>query len=488
MPFGIEQTLPRLIPHIYSLFYMAHTMGTPVASPTFFADPKDPSLRKLENSFLLGPLLVYSSTLPGQGMDTLQCTLPKGIWLSFDFDDSHPDLPALYLQGGTIIPVGPPHQHVGESNIFDDLTLVVALDEHGKAKGVLYEDDGDGYEFMKGGFLLTHYVAELQSSIVTVKVSKTEGSWKRPQRRLHVQLLLGGGAMVDTWGKDGEVLQILMPSEQEVVKLVSTSEKQYRSRLENAKAIPDVEVTSAHKGIELSRTPVELKGGDWFVKVVPWIGGRIISMMHLPSGTQWLHSRVEVNGYEEYSGTEYRSAGCTEEYNVTERNLEHAGEQECLLLEGDIGGGLVLQRQIYIAKNDPKVFRIDSSIIARKVGAGSGGFSRLVCLRVHPMFTLLHPTESYVSFTAIDGSKHEIWPESEEQFYEGNLLPNGEWMLIDKCLGLGLLNRFDVSQVYKCLIHWGTGTVNLELWSEERPVSKQSPLRVAHEYEVVTIL
>lgn len=66
----------------------------------------------------------------------------------------------------------------------------------GKAKGVLYEDDGDGYEFMKGGFLLTHYVAELQSSIVTVEVSKTEGSWKRPQRRLHVQLLLGGGAMV----------------------------------------------------------------------------------------------------------------------------------------------------------------------------------------------------------------------------------------------------------------------------------------------------
>lgn len=115
------------------------------------------------------------STLPGQGMDSLQCTLPKGIWLSFDFDDSHPvcmtvhidmlwfsifsahintfhsflffffflthfwllqDLPALYLQGGTIIPVGPPHQHVGESNIFDDLTLVVALDEHGNYDSV----------------------------------------------------------------------------------------------------------------------------------------------------------------------------------------------------------------------------------------------------------------------------------------------------------------------------------------------------------------
>ncbi|KDO42678.1 hypothetical protein CISIN_1g0325591mg, partial [Citrus sinensis] len=32
-----------------------------------------------------------------------------------------------------------------------------------------------------------------------------------------------------------------------------------------------------------------------------------------------------------------------------------------------------------------------------------------------------------------------------------------------------------------------SGTVNLELWSEERPVSKQSPLAVSHEYEVIKI-
>lgn len=36
------------------------------------------------------------------------------------------------------------------------------------------------------------------------------------------------------------------------------------------------------------------------------------------SGTQWLHSRIEINGYEEYSGMEYRSAGCSEEYSVIE--------------------------------------------------------------------------------------------------------------------------------------------------------------------------
>ncbi|KAI4327947.1 hypothetical protein L6164_020351 [Bauhinia variegata] len=476
----------RLIPLIYTLFYLSHTRGNPVATPTFFADPKDPNLRKIENSFLLGPVLVYASTISSKGLDKLECTLPKGIWLRFDFGDAHPDLPALYLKGGSIIPVGPPLQHVGEANLSDDLILLVALDEHGKAEGAYFEDDGDGYGFTEGEYLLTHYVAELHSSVVTVRVYKTEGSWERPKRRLHIQLLLGGGAMLDTWGLDGEDLQVTLPSEEEVSKLVSFSESQHRSYLENAIQIPDVEEVSGHKGIELSRTPIELKTSSWVLKVVPWIGGRIISMTHIPTGTQWLHSRLEVNGYEEYSGMEYRSAGCTEEYFVIDRELKHAGEEESVVLEGDVGGGLVLQRQIYFPKDAPNVFRIDSSIIARKVGAGSGGFSRLVCLRVHPVFALLHPSESFVSFTSIDGSKHELLPEVGEQYFEGDLLPNGEWMLVDKCFGLALVNRFNVKDVYKCLVHWGTGTVNLELWSENRPVSNKSPLRISHEYEVIT--
>ncbi|XP_026424685.1 uncharacterized protein LOC113321019 isoform X2 [Papaver somniferum] len=309
----------RLIHHIYTLFYFSHTKGIPVATPIFFADPKDPKLRSIENSFLLGKLLVHASTFRDQGSDALPHVLPKGIWLSFDFDDSHPDLPTLYLQGGSIIPVGLPVQHVDEANATDDLSLIVALDQHGKAEGVLYEDEGDGYEFSEGGYLLTYYAAELQSSVVTVKVSKTEGSWTRPKRRLHVQLLLGRNAMVDAFGMDGEVLQIKMPSDVEISKLISTSQEQYKNRIECAEQIPDVEEVSESKGVELSKTPVELKSDDWALKILPWIGGRMISMQHLPSGTQWLHNMVEeVDGYEEYSAVEYRSAGCSEKYTVIE--------------------------------------------------------------------------------------------------------------------------------------------------------------------------
>ena len=50
------------------------------------------------------------------------------------------------------------------------------------------------------------------------------------------------------------------------------------------KPIPDVENVSWHEGTELSKAPIEMKSGDWVLKLVPWIGGRIISMDHLPSG------------------------------------------------------------------------------------------------------------------------------------------------------------------------------------------------------------
>uniref|UniRef100_A0A0E0AIW7 Glycoside hydrolase family 31 N-terminal domain-containing protein n=1 Tax=Oryza glumipatula TaxID=40148 RepID=A0A0E0AIW7_9ORYZ len=447
----------RLLPHIYTLFYLSHMKGTPVAAPVFFADPQDPELRKIETSFLLGPLLVCASTVPDKGAHECSHKLPKGNWLPFDFGDSHPDLPVLFLQGGAILPIGRPIKHVGEASLDDDLSLIISLDENGKAEGVLFEDAGDGYGFTQGNYLLTYYVAEFHSSVVSVKVLKTEGSWRRPKRNLNISILLGGGAMISSRGIDGEEVHLTMPFDSEVSSLVATSELEQKKRLEMIKPIPDMDEPAGQEGAELSKTPVDLKSGDWMLKVVPWIGGRIISMTHLPSDSQWLHSRIEINGYEEYSGTEYRSAGCTEEYNVMRRYLEQSGEEESVCLEGDIGGGLLLQRHISILKDNPKIFQIDSSIQARNVGAGSGGFS-----------SILFEVQEY-----LDTLKYVF------------LLKVGEWMLVDNCAGLSLVNRFDPSQVSKCLVHWGTGDVNMELWSEERPVSKETPLRICHQYEVI---
>lgn len=48
--------------------------------------------------------------------------------------------------------------------------------------------------------------------------------------------------------------------------------------------IPDIDKPLGKEVAELSEIPIDLNGEDWLVKVVPQIGGRIISMTHLPSG------------------------------------------------------------------------------------------------------------------------------------------------------------------------------------------------------------
>ncbi|KAF8655174.1 hypothetical protein HU200_061314 [Digitaria exilis] len=275
----------RLLPHMYTLFYHSHTKGTPVAVPVFFADPQDQELRKIETSFLLGPLLVCASTSPNKGAHECSHKFPKGIWLPFDFGDSHPDLPVLYLQGGAILPVGLPVKHVGEATLEDDLSLIIALDENGKAEGVLFEYAGDGYEFTHGEYLLTYYSAKLDSMAVTVKVFKSEGSWKRPKRNLKINVLLGGGAMISALGVDGEDVHLAMPPESKVCNLVASSELARKKLFEIIRPIPDIdEPESQQEGAEFSKTLVDLKSGDWLLKVVPWIGGRIISMKHRPTG------------------------------------------------------------------------------------------------------------------------------------------------------------------------------------------------------------
>ena len=130
----------------------------------------------------------------------------------------------------------------------------------GKAEGILFEDAGDGYAFTQGDYLLTYYSAELHSSVVTVKVFKSEGSWRRPKRNLKINILLGGGAMVcllpfilflslkkqnifiiitkqlvfiqvSADGVDGGEIHLTMHSESQVSSLVATSELEHKKRL-----------------------------------------------------------------------------------------------------------------------------------------------------------------------------------------------------------------------------------------------------------------
>lgn len=76
--------------------------------------------------------------------------------------------------------------------------IIYSLTVAGRAEGELYEDEGEGFAYQKGDYLLTHYEAALVSGElarnggeVVVRIAKSEGQRQRPKRTLHVRLLVG---------------------------------------------------------------------------------------------------------------------------------------------------------------------------------------------------------------------------------------------------------------------------------------------------------
>ena len=189
----------RLMPYIYTLFHESSTTGAVIAMPTFFADPADPALRSEDDSFLLGESLLVSAKVTPES--DRAAILPKAIegvaWAKFDFesfdggrDSKDSDLPDLYIRPGSIIVTAPVTQYFGDRpDQRDEITLVVHLDSTGEAIGTLYEDAGDGMEYMMGEYLLTTFKASRNGEKVTVEVIAQEGKMSPPARAIHVRVM-----------------------------------------------------------------------------------------------------------------------------------------------------------------------------------------------------------------------------------------------------------------------------------------------------------
>ncbi|MEL7472183.1 MAG: TIM-barrel domain-containing protein [Planctomycetota bacterium] len=211
----------RLIPYLYTLFREAAATGLPVARPLFFHDPTNTELRDVDDVFLLGADVLVRARVH-EDPDWI-APLPPGFWPSFELadrddtddpdHDHHPQLPVLHLRAGAIVPVGPVMQHT-QQRALDPLTLLVALDEMGEARGTLYEDAGEGFGYRDGDFLLTHYRAVREQGRVRVSVTHREGDRPRPDRPVRVRLFRPDGNALLAEGRDGEdiVLELEAPA------------------------------------------------------------------------------------------------------------------------------------------------------------------------------------------------------------------------------------------------------------------------------------
>eukprot|EP00899_Mesostigma_viride_P002073 jgi/Mesvir1/11867/Mv00214-RA.2 len=395
-----------LLPHIYSLFYRAHISGLPVLTPMFFADPADTSLRDVDDAFLLGNLAVLCSVdKSATALQRFQSTTDKrqlasGRWARFHFDDFHPELPLLFLKEGSIIPTGPPMQFSHQAPL-DPLTLLVYPDASGAAEGKLYEDTGDGYEYEDSQqFLLTKYTCERlphpkepgtktgtgnrSHTTFRVKVVRSQGAMPRPDRALRVRLLLGDNAYVDAVGRDGQDVDVTV-DEAEAERLREEG-RQHEAQVAEDYAKDPIQDRFATSGADAQPETLNLSCLDVRASVSVSRGGRLYALHYYKIGRDLLGAQPDaLGGYEEYSSSEYRSAGCAESYRVI-RHERVDGASELLEMEGELEGGLVMSRVVEVGTGadvaegakQPHAphLSIHSSILGRSVEGG--GASRSV--------------------------------------------------------------------------------------------------------------
>ena len=199
----------RLMPYLYTLAFNSSTTGEPIMQPVFFADPKDPDLRTEDGAFLFGPDLLVVPTWAQAPK------LPKGVWREVSLLNGGREKDGyqaeLKIRGGAIIPLGRIVQDTNEASL-DPLTLLVCLDQSGKARGALYEDAGDGFDYTKGDYAVTRYLATRQGDSVVVRLENRQGHRSIPDRAIEVQVITEEGVLVGRGTESKGVVVTGMPA------------------------------------------------------------------------------------------------------------------------------------------------------------------------------------------------------------------------------------------------------------------------------------
>lgn len=189
----------KLMPYIYTAFREASVDGMPVMRPLFMADAKDLSLRKEDRAFLLGGDLMIT---PRWAENVAQ---PEGgIWQPFTLEAKTDSFQSeLRQRPGSVIPMANLAQSTTEMTT-DSLTLFVCLDANGKAKGQLYEDEGDGFSYRDGNYALSTLEATLTKKQLYININKVEGQMEKPARTIRIAYVKGGKVQYSAWQKGNQ--------------------------------------------------------------------------------------------------------------------------------------------------------------------------------------------------------------------------------------------------------------------------------------------
>ena len=189
----------RLIPYLYSTAWQVSTQGISLMRPLFADFVQDKKVAAIDDEFLFGRSFLVAPVVE-EGAKNREVYLPKGTkWVDFWTGKSQRggrtvtretpiDLIPLYVKAGTILPVGPTVQYA-EEKPWDDLQIRVYPGADGEF--VLYEDEGDNYNYEKGRYSTIRMTWDNSARRLTIH--PREGSFDGMLQKRNFRIVLVDG-------------------------------------------------------------------------------------------------------------------------------------------------------------------------------------------------------------------------------------------------------------------------------------------------------
>lgn len=175
----------KLLPYIYTTFWQYCKFGTPMLRSGFLINQNDMEAYNRQEEFFLGDHMMICPISQSK-VDGRWLYLPQGTWYNY-WDDtqytdageiwikSHLDQIPYFIRSGAVIPHYPVQQYVGEL-VIETLTLHVYYGED-PTKSQLYEDAGDGYDYLNEGSNIKNFIVSKITSGIMIS-QFTEGVYE----------------------------------------------------------------------------------------------------------------------------------------------------------------------------------------------------------------------------------------------------------------------------------------------------------------------
>jgi alpha-glucosidase (family GH31 glycosyl hydrolase) len=188
----------RLVPYLYSYIWQQHRNGVSAIRSLPLEFQEDKETHNIGTQYMYGRDLMVAPVWDKEsGFAKRDIYFPKGhTWYDYETgeafeggtwlrDKSFPlDKLPLYVRGGAIIPTMEVPDYIGQKPLTE---LTLDIYPEGKSSFVLYEDDGESFDYEEGKYCLTKINCEQQKDRIKISITPREGRYPdMPESRTHI--------------------------------------------------------------------------------------------------------------------------------------------------------------------------------------------------------------------------------------------------------------------------------------------------------------